>query len=187
MTVESEYRLYPGIPRDKVCIINRELVLHGLYDVIARPIMRLSDPEYYSPQGSRTDLNVWSARDTDDTRAAVAAWNKHLDGLWSLATVPPWRRVTATCAGAFRLRCHRGGSSGEPELRSIMARLQPHPASAGDGHRGNDVACEGWAGAVADRTVAAWAGTGCRICSTGSVRTDRLHFSPPRVPPCSRC
>ncbi|MER5907851.1 hypothetical protein ABT150_48920 [Streptomyces mirabilis] len=36
VTVESEYRLYPGIPRDKVCIINRELVLHGLYDVIAR-------------------------------------------------------------------------------------------------------------------------------------------------------
>ncbi|MGW1802980.1 hypothetical protein ACWCQN_45950 [Streptomyces sp. NPDC001984] len=96
VTVESEYRLYPGIPRDKICIINRELVLHGLYDVVARPIMRLSDPEYYDPQGFRIDLNVWSTRDTDDTRVAVATWNKHLDGLWSLATVPPWRQVTAT-------------------------------------------------------------------------------------------
>jgi hypothetical protein len=96
VTVESEFRIYPGIPRDKICIFNRELVLHGLYDVVSRPVMRLSDPEYYDPKGFRTDLTVWSARDTDDTRAAVDTWNKHLDGLWSLATVPRWRQVTAT-------------------------------------------------------------------------------------------
>ncbi|WP_225081020.1 hypothetical protein [Streptomyces sp. CoT10] len=96
VTVESEFRLYPGIPRDKICIFNRELVLHGLYDVVARTILRSSDPEYYDPKGYRTDLNVWSAREADGTRAAVATWNKHLDGLWSLAKVPPWRRVAAT-------------------------------------------------------------------------------------------
>ncbi|WP_053750469.1 hypothetical protein [Streptomyces sp. MMG1533] len=96
VTVESEFRLYPGIPRDKICILNRELVLHGLYDVLARLMLRSSGPEYYDPKGHRADLNVWSAKDTDTTRAAVATWNQHLDGLWSLATVPPWRRVTAT-------------------------------------------------------------------------------------------
>ncbi|MFD9658002.1 hypothetical protein [Streptomyces mirabilis] len=32
----------------------------------------------------------------DATRAAVATWNRHLDGLWSLSTVPPWRRSTTT-------------------------------------------------------------------------------------------
>ncbi|MGW2937156.1 hypothetical protein ACWDA7_36175 [Streptomyces sp. NPDC001156] len=61
VTVESEFRLYPGVPRDKICIFNRELMLHGLYDVVARTI----DHEYYDPRGFRTDLNVWSARDTD--------------------------------------------------------------------------------------------------------------------------
>jgi hypothetical protein len=45
VTVASEFRLYPGIPRDKVCIIDRELVLHGLYDLVARPAMRLPDAE----------------------------------------------------------------------------------------------------------------------------------------------
>ncbi|MFD7003110.1 hypothetical protein ACFWA5_44400 [Streptomyces mirabilis] len=96
VTVESEYRLCPGIPRDKICMFNRELVLHGLYDVVARTRLRSSDPEYYDPKGYRTDLNVWSARDSDATRAAVATWNRHLDGLWSLSTVPPWRRSTTT-------------------------------------------------------------------------------------------
>ncbi|MFD9511249.1 hypothetical protein [Streptomyces mirabilis] len=96
VTVESEFRLYPGIPRDKVCIFNRELMLHGLYDVAARSIQHSSGPEYYDPRGYRTDLIVWSAREADGTRATVATWNKHLDGLWSLATVPPWRRATTT-------------------------------------------------------------------------------------------
>jgi hypothetical protein len=92
VTAECEYRLYPGIPRDKICIFNRELVLHGLYDVVARTVLNSSDPEFYDPKGYRTELNVWSQEGTDDARAAVATWSKHLDDLWSLASVPSWRR-----------------------------------------------------------------------------------------------
>ncbi|MFD9330736.1 hypothetical protein [Streptomyces sp. NPDC060065] len=94
VTAECEYRLYPGIPRDKICIFNRELVLHGLYDVVARTVGRSSDPEYYDPKGYRTNLNVWSREGNDDAKAVVATWNKHLDDLWILAAVPHWRRVT---------------------------------------------------------------------------------------------
>lgn len=91
---ECEYRLYPGIPRDKICIFNGEQVLHGLYDVVARTQLRSSDPEFYDPKGYRTDLNVWSREGNDDAKAAVATWNKHLDDLWSLAAIPHWRRGT---------------------------------------------------------------------------------------------
>ncbi|MFD3929899.1 hypothetical protein [Streptomyces sp. NPDC058614] len=94
VTAECEYRLYPGIPRDKICIFNRELVLHGLYDVVNRTVLRSSDPEYYDPKGYRTDLNVWSREGGEDSKAVVATWNKHLDDLWSLAALPGWRRVT---------------------------------------------------------------------------------------------
>lgn len=87
-----EYRVYPGIPRDKICIFNRELVLHGLYDVVARTVGRSTDPEYYDPKGYRTDLNVWSLEGSEDAKALVATWNKHLDGLWRLAETPSWRR-----------------------------------------------------------------------------------------------
>jgi hypothetical protein len=92
VTALCEYRLYPGIPRDKICIFNRELVLHGLYDVTARTVMRSSDPEFYDPKGYRTDLNVWSLEGSEDAKAVVATWNKHLDGLWDLAETPSWRR-----------------------------------------------------------------------------------------------
>ncbi len=92
VTAACEYRFYPGIPRDKICIFNRELVLHGLYDVSARTMGFSPEPDYYDPQGYRTDLNIWSREDTDDVRAAVATWNKHFDGLWELAAKPPWRR-----------------------------------------------------------------------------------------------
>ncbi|MFG1670223.1 hypothetical protein [Streptomyces sp. Y7] len=95
VTVACEYRFYPGIPRDKVCIFNRELVLHGLYDVAARTMGLGSEPEYYDPKGYRTDLNVWSREDSDDAKAAVATWNKHFDDLWTLAERPPWRRSAA--------------------------------------------------------------------------------------------
>ncbi|MEU3515431.1 hypothetical protein ABZ770_09140 [Streptomyces sp. NPDC006654] len=90
---ECEYRLYPGIPRDKICIFNRQQVLHGLYDLSVR--MRLHDrgDEYYDPKGYRTDLNVWS-RD-GAAGAAVATWTQHFDDLWLLAKRPPWRQGTA--------------------------------------------------------------------------------------------
>ena len=92
VVASCEYRLYPGIPRDKICIFNRDLVLHGLYDVMARTLLRSSDPEFYDPKGYRTDLNVWSQEGAEDAKAVVATWNKHLDDLWSLAESPPWRR-----------------------------------------------------------------------------------------------
>lgn len=92
---ECEYRLYPGIPRDKICIFNREQVLHGLYDVASRTVQRRSDPEYYDPKGYRTDLNVWSRQGGEDSKAVVSRWNKHLDDLWRLAARPYWRQRTA--------------------------------------------------------------------------------------------
>ncbi|MEU5097741.1 hypothetical protein [Streptomyces sp. NPDC020996] len=94
-TAECEYRCCPGIPRDKICIFNRESVLHGLYDVVARTRGYGTEPDYYDPKGYRTDLNMWSRRDGEDSKAAVATWSKHFDDLWGLAAKPPWRRGTA--------------------------------------------------------------------------------------------
>ncbi|MFC4505553.1 MULTISPECIES: hypothetical protein [Streptomyces] len=91
VNARCEYRVYPGIPRDKICIFNRELVLHGLYDVIARTVLRGAAPEYYDPKGYRTDLNVWSLEGSEDSKALIATWNRHLDNLWTLAAPPPWR------------------------------------------------------------------------------------------------
>jgi hypothetical protein len=95
VAAECEYRFYPGIPRDKICIFNRELVLHGLYDVVARTMGYGTEPDYYDPKGYLTDLNVWSRQETEESKAAVATWNKHFDDLWRLAAVPPWHRGAA--------------------------------------------------------------------------------------------
>ncbi|MDQ1037138.1 hypothetical protein QFZ75_003554 [Streptomyces sp. V3I8] len=95
VTAECEYRLYPGIPRDKICIFNREQVLHGLYNVVARTVERSTDPEFYDPKGYNTELSVWARGGNDDARVVVETWNKHLDDLWSLAAVPRWRRGAA--------------------------------------------------------------------------------------------
>ncbi|MEU9394970.1 hypothetical protein AB0D86_33850 [Streptomyces sp. NPDC048324] len=92
VSVHCEYRLYPGIPRDKICIFNREQVLHGLYDLSARTRLFHTGPEYIDPKGYRTDLNVWSREGTAAAGEAVAQWNKHFDDLWELATVPQWRQ-----------------------------------------------------------------------------------------------
>ncbi|WP_217567421.1 hypothetical protein [Streptomyces sp. GbtcB7] len=94
VTAECEYRLYPGLPRDKICVFNRELALHGLYDVVARTVQRSSEPEFYDPKGYRTDLNVWSREGDEDSKSVVATWNKHLDDLWSLASAPSWSSLT---------------------------------------------------------------------------------------------
>ncbi|WP_237519805.1 hypothetical protein [Streptomyces sp. HUCO-GS316] len=94
LTVQCEYRLYPGIPRDKICIFNRELVLHGLYDVSARMRLHHLGDEYYDPKGYRTDLNVWSREGTAAAEAAVSTWNKHFNDLWALAKRPGWRQQT---------------------------------------------------------------------------------------------
>ncbi|WP_405924969.1 hypothetical protein [Streptomyces sp. NBC_00035] len=90
VTVVCEYRSYPGIPRDKICIFNRRQVLHGLYNVAAR--MRLQEQEFYDPKGYSTDLNVWSREGSASAEEAVAMWTKHFDDLWNLAAVPSWRR-----------------------------------------------------------------------------------------------
>ncbi|PBC62943.1 hypothetical protein BKI49_17020 [Streptomyces sp. Tue6028] len=92
VSAECEYRVYPGIPRDKICIFNREVVLHGLYNVAARTMLRSAGPEFYDPKGYRTDLSVWSRGAGDDAKAVVATWNKHLDDLWNLSLAPGWRR-----------------------------------------------------------------------------------------------
>ncbi|WP_438303587.1 hypothetical protein ACSHXN_22325 [Streptomyces sp. HUAS TT11] len=94
VAAECEYRVYPGIPRDKICIFNRELVLHGLYDVAARTMLRSTDPEFYDPKGYRTDLNVWSQESGDEARTVITTWNKHFDDLWTLAANPSWRQGT---------------------------------------------------------------------------------------------
>lgn len=93
LSVKCEYRLYPGIPRDKICIFNRKQVLHGLYDLSAR--MHYMGTEYYDPKGFRADLNVWSLEGTTASAAAVATWNKHFDDLWTLAAMPRWGRRAA--------------------------------------------------------------------------------------------
>ncbi|MEU1270855.1 hypothetical protein [Streptomyces sp. NPDC005799] len=93
LRVTCEYRLYPGIPRDKICIFNRKQVLHGLYDLSAR--MHYMGTEYYDPKGFRTDLNVWSLEGATAAATAVATWNKHFDDLWTLAAVPQWGRRAA--------------------------------------------------------------------------------------------
>lgn len=94
MTAECEYRFYPGIPRDKICIFNRELVLHGLYDLAARTIESSSGPEYYDPKGYQTDLTFWSSDGTDEAKTALATWNKHFDDLWDLAERSHWHQGT---------------------------------------------------------------------------------------------
>ncbi|MEU6259040.1 hypothetical protein [Streptomyces sp. NPDC047043] len=92
LVVECEYRCYPGIPRDKICIFNRVQVLHGLYDLSARMRLNHLGPEYYDPKGYRTDLNVWSREGTAAAEAAVSTWIKHFDDLWDLAVEPRWRQ-----------------------------------------------------------------------------------------------
>jgi hypothetical protein len=95
VVVACEYRLYPGIPRDKICIFNRKVVLHGLYDLSARMRLNHMGAEFYDPKGYSTDLNVWSREGSADAAAAVSTWNKHVDSLWALAGRPRWRQGTA--------------------------------------------------------------------------------------------
>ena len=92
VSAECEYRVYPGIPREKICLFNQEHVLHGLYNVAARTMLRPASPEFYDPQGYRTELSVWSRGTGDDARAVVATWNQHFDDLWKLSMEPSWRR-----------------------------------------------------------------------------------------------
>lgn len=94
LVVQCEYRCYPGIPRDKICIFNRVQVLHGLYDLSVR--MHHRGEDYFDPKGYRTDLNVWSREGTATADEAVSTWIKHFDDLWDLATVPAWRQAAAT-------------------------------------------------------------------------------------------
>ncbi|MFF2504899.1 hypothetical protein ACFVTY_16195 [Streptomyces sp. NPDC058067] len=89
--VTCEYRLYDGVPRDKICIFNESLVMHGLYDLSATLPWR--GERYYDPKGYQTELSVWSLRGgTVPSAEAVAMWTKHFNDLWKLGSTPPWRR-----------------------------------------------------------------------------------------------
>lgn len=88
--VDCEYRLYSGIPRDKICIFNRQQVLHGLYDFSARMRLHHMGDEYYDPKGYGTELMVLPREGV-----AVATWTKHFDDLWLLAKRPHWRQEPA--------------------------------------------------------------------------------------------
>ncbi|MEV5235269.1 hypothetical protein [Streptomyces pseudogriseolus] len=94
LEVRCEYRFYPGIPGQKICIFNRVQVLHGFYDLSARMRLQRTGPEYYDPKGYTTDLNVCSPG-TAASDPVVTMWNKHFDDLWALASVPGWRRSAA--------------------------------------------------------------------------------------------
>ncbi|MEU9549288.1 hypothetical protein AB0D88_09665 [Streptomyces werraensis] len=94
LVVRCEYRFYPGIPGQKVCIFNRVHVLHGFYDLSVRMRLDSTGPEYYDPKGYTTDLSVCSPG-TAATDPVVTMWNKHFDDLWALASVPSWRRSAA--------------------------------------------------------------------------------------------
>ncbi|WP_329572591.1 hypothetical protein [Streptomyces sp. NBC_01361] len=96
VSVECEYRLYPGIPRDKICIFNRRQALHGLYDVAARSGLYGPDPEFYDPKGYNTELHVWAAEGVATGDSPVSMWAKHFDALWSLGAEPSWRPGAAT-------------------------------------------------------------------------------------------
>ncbi len=94
LAVRCEYRFYPGIPGQKICIFNRMQVLHGFYDLSVRMRLQRTGPEYYDPKGYTTDLNVCSPG-TAASDPVVTMWNKHFDDRWALASVPGWRRSAA--------------------------------------------------------------------------------------------
>ncbi|WP_405480169.1 hypothetical protein [Streptomyces sp. NBC_00009] len=90
VNVTCEYRLYHGVPRDKICIFNESLVMHGLYDVSVT--MRWRGENYYDPKGYQTELSVWSLREgTAVAEESVAMWTKHFNDLWKLGSTPRWR------------------------------------------------------------------------------------------------
>ncbi|TGB12722.1 hypothetical protein E2651_11460 [Streptomyces sp. MZ04] len=93
VTVQCEYRLYNGDPRDKVCIFNKELAMHGLYNVVATMPLRNPDCEVYDPKGYNTDLSVRSRKEgTAAAETAVATQISHFEGVWKLAATPSWRQ-----------------------------------------------------------------------------------------------
>ncbi|MGW7412672.1 hypothetical protein [Streptomyces sp. NPDC054863] len=85
-----EYRRFRGIPRDKVCILNGKVVLHGLYDVTTRQRHHELGREIYDPKGFDTNLHVRSRKEgTVEAEETVDHWVKHFDGMWRLAEVSP--------------------------------------------------------------------------------------------------
>jgi hypothetical protein len=91
--VRCEYRVYAGIPREKICIFNRKQVLHGLYDLSAR--MPHMGNWYFDPKGYATDLSVYAQEGSAEAAVAVSTWNDHFDDLWALSPQPSWRRSAA--------------------------------------------------------------------------------------------
>ncbi|MCX5200362.1 hypothetical protein OG897_02635 [Streptomyces sp. NBC_00237] len=81
-----EYRHFRSIPRDKVCILNGDIVLHGLYDVTTRQRHHQLRREIYDPKGFDTNLHIRSRKEgTAEAEETVDHWVKHFDGLWQLA------------------------------------------------------------------------------------------------------
>ncbi len=90
ITARFEYRCFQGVPRDKVCILNGNVVLHGLYDVTTRQRHHHLQREIYDPKGFDTRLHVRSRKEgTAEAEETVDHWVKHFDGLWNLASPNP--------------------------------------------------------------------------------------------------
>jgi hypothetical protein len=88
LTARFEYRHFRGIPRDKVCILNGSVVLHGLYDVTTRQRHQQLQREIYDPKGFDTNLHIRSRKEgTTEAVETVEHWVKHFDGMWRLAAV----------------------------------------------------------------------------------------------------
>ncbi|WP_329120593.1 hypothetical protein [Streptomyces sp. NBC_01465] len=92
VAARCEYRQYQGLPREKICIFNEELVLHGRYDISARYAHQGQD--MYDPKGYNTDLFVWSKKVPAQV-AVVDRWVRDLDGEWRLAARPAWSHIPA--------------------------------------------------------------------------------------------
>ncbi|MEU8891343.1 hypothetical protein [Streptomyces sp. NPDC048442] len=88
-----EYRSFRGIPRDKVCILNGDVVLHGLYDVTTRQRHPELRREFYDPKGFDTNLHIRTRQEgTEEAVETVDHWVKHFDGMWRLAAATSTRR-----------------------------------------------------------------------------------------------
>ncbi|MEV0092185.1 hypothetical protein [Streptomyces sp. NPDC050738] len=86
--VEFGYRQYQGVPREKICIFNDQLVLHGRYNIATQ--QDYGSHAMYDPKGYMTDLYVWSRAQSE---SAVARWVKDLDNEWEFAVEPAWSNV----------------------------------------------------------------------------------------------
>ncbi|MBO0517057.1 hypothetical protein [Streptomyces beijiangensis] len=88
--VSCEYRVYQGIPREKVCVFNNRVVLHGRYDITATS--KHGGQLLYDPDGLRTDLRIWSSDRLSDG-PKVRQWVEVMESEWKLASRTDWQRI----------------------------------------------------------------------------------------------